>query len=282
MFEWERLEYKGFIIRIVADEDSEEPDWHGKEVFLSLCTRKYSMGREGESPDEHVPWGYGPWDAFGTDIPEPPADENDEEAWGLYEEAKDLYEEWWEGRDPTYEVFPFTCGNAHGPGTFSFWLMDLEDLSRREPDGWVFVHVSPSPLEQLAGVRSGTAREHAEALCECYEKWVNGEVVGFIIEDTSGKVLDSCWGFYDLKMCRENAEASVDSMVPAVREVSLVFLSAVEGGGGTWRLLDVEVPLPVGDNEVVEWIKANRKDLLAGVTFIVPMMELTAVAEESK
>jgi len=35
----------------------------------------------------------------------------------------------------------------------------------------------------------------AEAICEDYTSWGNGEIYGFEILDFSGDVLDSCWGF---------------------------------------------------------------------------------------
>lgn len=41
------------------------------------------------------------------------------------------------------------------------------------------------------------AREKsAKGFCETYTCWANGEVYGYIVEDSYGEHVDSCWGFY--------------------------------------------------------------------------------------
>lgn len=35
----------------------------------------------------------------------------------------------------------------------------------------------------------------AELVCEEYTSWVNGEIYGYVVEDSNGDDLDSCWGF---------------------------------------------------------------------------------------
>ena len=59
-----------------------------------------------------------------------------------------------------------------------------------------------------------------------YDQYLTGDVWGYIIEDDSGEVLDSCWGFFGHDYCEEEAKAQLKywedqeaqrepSMVPA-------------------------------------------------------------------
>jgi len=46
---------------------------------------------------------------------------------------------------------------------------------------------------------------------ETYDDYLTGRVYGYTIENETGDVLDSCWGFYGLDYCREEAKASAES-----------------------------------------------------------------------
>lgn len=54
----------------------------------------------------------------------------------------------------------------------------------------------------------GTTPEHFEAVIdqelETYTKYTNGEVYGYTLYDEKGEMVDSCWGFYDIKDIKEN------------------------------------------------------------------------------
>jgi len=41
---------------------------------------------------------------------------------------------------------------------------------------------------------------------ETFSKYLNGETYGFIIEDKKGNVVESCFGFYGLEDCEEEAK----------------------------------------------------------------------------
>lgn len=41
-----------------------------------------------------------------------------------------------------------------------------------------------------------------------YDHYLTGQVYGFIVEDTDGETIDSCWGFFGLTDCIEQATAS--------------------------------------------------------------------------
>lgn len=43
---------------------------------------------------------------------------------------------------------------------------------------------------------------------ETYNQFLQGDVYGFLIEDENGNHLDSCWGFYGLDYCLEEAKGN--------------------------------------------------------------------------
>jgi hypothetical protein len=47
---------------------------------------------------------------------------------------------------------------------------------------------------------------------ETYSQFLSGEVYGYTIDGPSGEY-DSCWGFYDLDNCREEADGALTTLV---------------------------------------------------------------------
>lgn len=43
---------------------------------------------------------------------------------------------------------------------------------------------------------------------ESYSKWANGEFVGYVVKDSDGEEVDSCWGIDDIEYAREEAKAA--------------------------------------------------------------------------
>ena len=43
---------------------------------------------------------------------------------------------------------------------------------------------------------------------EEFSKYINGEVYGYIVKNRNGQVLESCWGFYDLEDCLNEAKGA--------------------------------------------------------------------------
>lgn len=64
-----------------------------------------------------------------------------------------------------------------------------------------FIYVSKADARKEYGVKRITAAkraeivEHLKAEVKEYSAWANGEVYGFVVEDSDGETLDSCWGF---------------------------------------------------------------------------------------
>jgi len=51
-----------------------------------------------------------------------------------------------------------------------------------------------------------------------YDKYLNGEFVGFVIENAEGEHLDSCWGFDALDYCEEQAKESAERIAASAKE----------------------------------------------------------------
>lgn len=57
-----------------------------------------------------------------------------------------------------------------------------------------------------ATLRKATAVLEGEI--ETYDQFLRGDIYGYVVEDADGKELDSCWGFYGLDYCREEAKSA--------------------------------------------------------------------------
>ena len=245
------FEYKGFTVKIIPDSDAEEPDYGDAEIFISAESKgcsynSYRIGRKDCRDGEcHLPWGEGKWGTYGEEGPEE-AEEGESEAW-------DLYVEWREQFDPSYVVYPIHCGNAHGPGSFQIWEVDAsEDPDRIE--GYVFIKVPVGDLERLADTRD--LEKMKDGIIEMYEQWSNGDVYGYVIEDSDGEEVEdgSCWGYYGTDDCESEAKSVIDHWGDRYKKkVTLVVLKK----DWTWEYRTVEVPLFVGDDHVVEWAREH-------------------------
>lgn len=60
-----------------------------------------------------------------------------------------------------------------------------------------------------------------KAEVETYDRYLTGQVYGFVMEDSSGETIDSCWGYYEdpesiIKYCEENIINRYDYQLPLV------------------------------------------------------------------
>jgi len=66
------------------------------------------------------------------------------------------------------------------------------------------------------------ARKCMNAEVETYSQWANGEIFGYIIKDENGNDMDdlsdSCWGFYGIDACKQEAESAAESIAPRWKE----------------------------------------------------------------
>ena len=226
--EYESFDHAGFRIRIVQDDSPEEPDYGGDDFFIIQGSfGRWRMGREDRhaDPSSHLPWGVGQWGEWNDLLKEagvevPPA------AWDTTgdddeQECSSVYAEWEEEYDPSYRVWPLSYGDAHGPGTGSFTVINFDDLERRTVHFWAFVRVPATELEKLAASGEPSPEAVRDGMLETYTQWTNGDVWGFIIEKVSGcetcgqenaEEMDSCWGYYGTDACIEAAKESAEHL----------------------------------------------------------------------
>lgn len=147
-------------------------------------------------PDSESPRGWGTATTFWTfhprycsPDPNPNRDfkPNDREhiwlpVW-IYDHSEVIYE--------AAVVNPFSC--PWDSGCVGLIWVSKEDIRRLF--GWK--HLTKTRALQVVEWLKAEVRE--------YSRWANGEVYGFEIPDTG----ESCWGFYDLGDCIEEAKACV-------------------------------------------------------------------------
>lgn len=62
------------------------------------------------------------------------------------------------------------------------------------------------------------ARKYLAGEVETYSQWANGEVYGYDVQDKEGNSLDSCWGFYGIDYCREEALSQAEYSAKTLTE----------------------------------------------------------------
>ena len=266
-YERDSIEYKGFRIRIINDENPEEPDWADEEVFIQKASDrcKWRMGREpSHTPSDYLDWGEGPWaecdDVLRREgVKVPPDDwQDDEDDWEKAE-AWEKYDEWKESSSAEYIVWPLRGGESHGPGTFTLWVMDLDERDYEDADFWIFVRDDKTDTERLADVAKPAEHVEPKAMRDrciaLYEQWAQGDIWGFIIENSDGEELDSCWGFYGSDDCEKQAKEAADYFVGQMERHRF----AAHYADGTWEWVDVQVPVEIGSQEAARWVLDNNK-----------------------
>lgn len=96
--------------------------------------------------------------------------------------------------------------------------------------GWIYV--SRAKLRQEYGKKriSKKVLELARGVLvsevKVYDQFLTGDVYGFVIEDSEGEHLDSCWGFYGLADCKVEATSAAQSTAKhiAAREAQVAQL----------------------------------------------------------
>ena len=72
------------------------------------------------------------------------------------------------------------------------------------------IHVSKKDVYKEYGTTGtrdafGDARARLRSEIETLNQWFTGDVYGYTITDEAGEFLDSCWGFFGLDYCKEEA-----------------------------------------------------------------------------
>lgn len=123
---------------------------------------------------------------------------------------------------PEWAVFPL-ASYIHGGVTLA---LDESPRARNFPDqqwdvsrcGWIFVKKDGEWGKEDDGTTD--YEKYAEAHVEVWNRYLGGDVWGYVVEKPwnceecgshGTEELDSCWEFYDLDECLEEARASAES-----------------------------------------------------------------------
>lgn len=209
----EDYEYKGLRIRIVQDEDPFDPEDGDCPVYLVHFHRSLEL-----CPDE-VPFNTA--EGFRDFLCGPDPDDYDE---GKDDEHYKMDLETWEEDRKGWKVF-LVSSYIHG-GIALALAGSIEDA--RFPDRqWDVSHVGAILIKDDGewwgdddGLTDECAGEVAQSHVKAWNQYLNGEVYGYIVErpvtcekcgHTEYEDLDSCWGFYGLDYCKEEAELVADA-----------------------------------------------------------------------
>jgi hypothetical protein len=98
-----------------------------------------------------------------------------------------------------------------------------------------YIIVSKQDIYKEYGVKRVSARVRALVLgvlkseVDCYNQYLTGDIWGYQITGPGGESLDSCWGFYGLDDCYNEARAVVDSYLQDVESAAWAAVPV-----GTW------------------------------------------------
>lgn len=187
----ERFTVKGLTVRIQRDEEASDPRKQFDHVGRMFCWhRRYELGDE--QPDY-------PADEFFLRIMQereaevhpkyPPDDLPDEHVQRYIDKhfhVLPLY--LYDHSGLTMNTSGFSCGWDSGQV------------------GWIVMSKDKADKEGIKDPLACLRMEVAE-----YDQYLRGDVYGYMIEDADGVLHDSCWGFYGLDHCIEEATSCAEA-----------------------------------------------------------------------
>jgi hypothetical protein len=178
--------YKGLTIKIEQDTDADSPrEWDNLGTMVCFHKR-YELGdkKHGYSSGDFSSW---------QDLEESIRSDHGQDTiiLPLY-----LYDH----SGLTISTKPFSCPWDSGQVGFIFAPIHVVKQE------YVNAAMTPEEKEQAA---EGVLRCEVET----YNQFLQGEVYGYTVEDSNGNHLDSCWGFYGLTYCEEQAREAAEYCV---------------------------------------------------------------------
>lgn len=165
----------GLAVYLARDEDPQDPREDDNASHMVCFHPRYSLGdkHEFKSPDE--------------------------------------FREWWKEHGKGGELMPLYLMDHSMIGMSTGDYGDMWDSGQV---GWTYVTAEEIRREWATGNRitkkaREQARNYLRADVETYDDYLQGNVYGYIIEDASGKHLDSCWGFFGRKYAEEEGRAAL-------------------------------------------------------------------------
>lgn len=176
---YETVEYKNFTIKIIQDEDPEDPRSWSNLGTMTFFHKRYNLG------DKHF---YSP------------------------EEFKEFIK-----RDCTINL-PVYMMDHSGVSIRTNSFNDLWD-SGCIGYIWMTKERAVKEFGRKIFTKKvrECAIKCMESEVEVYNKYLSGGFVGFVVENKEGEHLDSCWGFDEIEYCRKCARKSIDSIIKRVK-----------------------------------------------------------------
>lgn len=191
------LSHKGYIIEIAYDSDPESPrEWDN----LGIMACWHGRGNYGDIQPK-----YSSTDYMIQVMNEKQQRDN------LYENIPlEKVQRMFERDNLVIPIMAYEHGGitirAYDYGNFPDQQWDCGQLG--------FIHVSKDEIKQEYGNAGKKNMEKARKCLlgeiETYNDYLTGQVYGFIVKDENDKEIDSCWGFYGLDYCIQEAKNSVE------------------------------------------------------------------------
>ena len=184
----ETIQHEGFTIKIHPDEDAESPRTSCDNLGTMVCFhRRYNLG------DKHdLRWqDFAGWAEIEAHL------------WKAMDAAVVLPLYLYDHSNITIRTTPFSCPWDSGQVGF---IYVSKDAMRKEYG------------KNITKERIANATEVLKGEVECYDTFLTGGYVGYVVEDEHGEHLDSCWGFDDKAYCIEEAKGIVAYHVTKARQ----------------------------------------------------------------
>ena len=188
----ETIERNGLTIRIIADRDPESPrEWSN--LGRMVCWhRRYNLGD----------WGKGqrhPEHCDGTPFPDPSD-----------------FRDWWKENGKGGVILPLFLYDHSG------LTISTGRFSCPWDSGQVgYIYATRQMILNEFGGKIVTAKRRSQVEhnlqqeVEAYDQYLTGDVWGFVIEDSEGNSLESCWGFFGSEYCKQEALSIADDLAKA-------------------------------------------------------------------
>lgn len=171
-----------YTLEIIQDSDPENPRTaYGNLGTMTCFHRRYRLGDKHDIKHED----FNSWDELEQYLIES----------GKAEVILPLY--LYDHSGITISTTPFN--DRFDSGQVGFVWISLETIENEAPDG---VNALEWAKDQLL----------AEVLT--YDQFLTGDVWGYVIKDSHGDEVDSCWGFYGEDVAKQEGEAAMACMKP--------------------------------------------------------------------
>jgi hypothetical protein len=101
----------------------------------------------------------------------------------------------------TLQTIPFSC--PWDSGQIGFIYMDRATI----------LNTAPGNPKILTKATKAWATQCLLTEVQTYDQYLTGDVWGYVIEDSKGNEVDSCWGFYGESYCKAEGESMMAQLV---------------------------------------------------------------------